>query len=67
MLFAVLKIHYFLIQYYCPPNATFQTHFVPFSVRKAILKGKIAKVSLVHMHTGSACAMLFLGSALRCD
>lgn len=38
MLPAVLKIHCFLIQHYCPLNATFQTHFAPFSVRKAILK-----------------------------
>lgn len=40
---AVLKIHYFLIQHYCPLNATFQTHFIPSSVRKATLKGKIKK------------------------
>lgn len=43
MLPAVLKIHYFLIQHYCPLNAAFQTHFAPFSLRKAILKRKIKK------------------------
>lgn len=43
MLPAVLKIHCFLIQHYCALNATFQTHFTSFSVRKAILKGKIKK------------------------